>query len=221
MSAKPSTSLSTRDVALLGGSAVVILFLAWMMMSGLGRLLSTPTPDTTPADLAPPPPPVASDAGAAPTVPRIKATLYFASEDGRWLVPTEHEVPLADGAVAQARSILNAQLTAVAPEPLVTTIPEGTALRGVFVSQRNEVFVDLESSIQSAHGGGSFRELMTVYTIVNVLLTNLPMLQEVQILINGQEVDTLAGHVDLRRPLRKNEGLIRSAVPPPQPPGTP
>ena len=42
---------------------------------------------------------------------------------------------------------------------------------------------------------------MTVYTIVNALLTNLPDLQEVQILIDGQEVDTLAGHVDLRRPL--------------------
>lgn len=190
-------------------------------MSGLGRLLSTPTPDTTPADLAPPPPPFANDAPADAAVPRIKATLYFASDDGRWLVPTEHEVPLADGVVAQARSILNAQLTVAAPEPLVTTIPEGTALRGVFVSERNEVFVDLESSIRSAHGVGSFQELMTVYTIVNVLLTNLPTLLEVQILVNGQEVDTLAGHVDLRRPLRKNERLIRPAGPPPQPPSTP
>ena len=52
---------------------------------------------------------------------------------------------------------------------------------------------------------------MTVYTIVNAVLTNLPDLQQVQILIGGQEADTLAGHVDLRRPLRKNEALIAVA----------
>ncbi|MDO8677923.1 MAG: GerMN domain-containing protein [Acidobacteriota bacterium] len=197
-------SLRPRDVALLAGSAVVIVFLAWMLMAGLGRLLRSPAPDETPDAAAPPPPPPET----APAVPRIKATLFFASEDGQRLVPTEREVALGEGIVAQARSILEAQLTAEAPAPLVSTIPKGTALRGIFVSQRNEVFVDLEPSIRTAHPGGSFQELMTVYTIVNALLTNLPTLQEVQILIGGQEVDTLAGHVDLRRPLRKNEGLM-------------
>ena len=56
------------------------------------------------------------------------------------------------------------------------------------------------------------QELMTVYTIVNAVLTNLPDLQEVQILIGGQEADTLAGHVDLRRPLRKNDSLIAGPI---------
>ena len=69
------------------------------------------------------------------------------------------------------------------------------------------MFVDLDPSIRKAHPGGTLQELMTVYTIVNAVLTNLPDLQEVQILIGGQEADTLAGHVDLRRPLRKNEAL--------------
>ena len=80
-----------------------------------------------------------------------------------------------------------------APAPLASTIPKGATLRGIFVSQRNEVFVDLDPAIRSAHPGGTLQELMTVYTIVNALLTNLPTLQEVQILIGGQEVDTLGG----------------------------
>ena len=43
---------------------------------------------------------------------------------------------------------------------------------------------------------------MTVYTIVNARARpTCPTCQEVQILIDGQEADTLAGHVDLRRPL--------------------
>jgi hypothetical protein len=44
---------------------------------------------------------------------------------------------------------------------------------------------------------------------VSVLTTNLSPVARVQILIDGREVETLAGHVDLREPLRKNEGLIR------------
>jgi hypothetical protein len=111
--------------------------------------------------------------------------------------------------VAQARSILEAQLSAEPIAPLLSTIPKGTVLRGVFVSDRNEAFVDLDPAIRKAHPGGALQELMTVYTIVNAVLTNLPDLQEVQILIGGQEADTLAGHVDLRRPLKKNESLIQ------------
>ena len=49
--------------------------------------------------------------------------------------------------------------------------------------------------------GGSLDEILTVYTIVKALTENLPAVNRVQILVDGREVDTLAGHVDLRRPL--------------------
>jgi hypothetical protein len=209
-------SLTVRHWAAIGAIGVAAIAFAFVLFTGLSRLLNAPAPSATAPDA-----PVAPGAPAAPAsaaVPRIKATLYFASEDGMRLVPAETEVPLAEGAVAQARSIVEAQLSAAAPAPLVSTIPKGATLRGVFISQRNEAFVDLDPVIRSAHPGGTLQELMTVYTIVNALLTNLPNLQEVQILIGGQEVDTLAGHVDLRRPLRKNEGLILSSITPPPPP---
>ena len=205
MNIKLPRKLTPRQWAAIGGTVVAALLFAWAVVAGLTRVLNTPAPGTAAVD-APVAPPPAVD----PAVPRIKATLYFASEDGLRLVPTEREVPLAAGAVAQARSIIEAQLSAEPPAPLMSTIPKGATLRGVFVSERNEAFVDLDPVIKTAHGGGSHQELMTVYTIVNALLTNLPNLQEVQILIGGQEADTLAGHVDLRRPLRKNEGLILS-----------
>lgn len=189
--------------------AIAVVVFAVALMTGLSRLLSRPAPGPVAVDpVATPAPPA-----EAPAVPKIKATLYFASEDGLRLVPSEREVPLAEGAVAQARSILEAQLSAEAQAPLVSTIPKGAALRGIFVSDRNEVFVDLDPAIRTAHPGGTMRELMTVYTIVNAVLTNLPNLEEVQILIGGQEADTLAGHVDLRRPLRKNESLIQHDAP--------
>jgi hypothetical protein len=203
-------SMTVRQWAAIAAIAVLAIAFAFVLFTGLSRLLTTPAPSTEALTA-----PVAPAAPAARAVPRIKAVLYFASVDGMRLVPSEAEVPLADGVVAQARSIVEAQLSAQAPAPLLSTIPTGATLRGIFISQRNEAFVDLDPAIRSAHPGGTLQELMTVYTIVNVLLTNLPNLREVQILIGGQEVDTLAGHVDLRRPLRKNEGLILSSVTPP------
>jgi Sporulation and spore germination len=193
-------------IVAIGIAAVVF---AVVLMTALSRLLSRPAPGT--AAIEPAVKPAAPP--APPAVAKIKATLYFASEDGLHLVASEREVPLAEGAVAQARSILEAQLSAEAPAPLASTIPKGSSLRGLFVSERNEVFVDLDPAIRTAHPGGSMQELMTVFTIVNAVLTNLPNLQEVQILIGGQEADTLAGHVDLRRPLRKNESLIQHDAP--------
>lgn len=184
---------------------IAAVALGWVLMTSLSRTLRTieqePIPDagptprqTTPAD--------------TPAVPRIKATLFYASEDGRGLVGVEQEVPLAEGTVAQARALVEAQLRTAAPPPLVATIPAGTTLRGLFVSSRNEAFVDLDAAVRDTHPGGSMNELFTVYTIVNTITTNLPDVQAVQVLIDGREVDTLAGHVDLRRPLRKNEALI-------------
>jgi spore germination protein GerM len=140
--------------------------------------------------------------------PRIKATLFFASPDGQRLVGVQQDVPLAEGPVAQARELVAALLGAVPAEPLVSTIPEGTALRGVYLSDQQELFVDLDATVRSKHRGGSTQELLTVYSLVNTLTVNLPTIAAVQILIDGREADTLAGHVDLRRPLRKNEALI-------------
>jgi hypothetical protein len=51
-------------------------------------------------------------------------------------------------------------------------------------------------------------ELLTVYTLVDAITMNLPAVTAVQLLVNGQEVETLAGHIDLRRPLKKNLDLV-------------
>jgi len=62
----------------------------------------------------------------------------------------------------------------------------------------------LTREVVSSHTGGTDAELLTVYTIVDALTANLPAVRAVQILVEGKEVDTLAGHVDLRRPIEKN-----------------
>ena len=61
--------------------------------------------------------------------------------------------------------------------------------------------VDAIASCEGVHGRG--------YTFVNALTANLPAVTAVQVLVEGKERDTLAGHIDLRRPLAKNLAWVR------------
>ena len=139
--------------------------------------------------------------------PHIAATVFYASPEGDALAPIRREVPLADGIVAQGRQILITQLEPP-PSPYISAIPAGTTLRAFYVTDRGDAFVDL-SGIATGHPGGSLTELLTVYAIVNAVTANLPAVQRVQILVDGKEVDTIAGHVDIRRPLARDTTLVR------------
>ena len=172
-------------LALVVGAATVTLVTRWQRLAAPAR----------------PEPPAMS--AATTTAPKIRARLFYVAEDGMRLMAVEREVPLGATPIEQARLLVTEQLAA-APPPLVQAIPEATALRALFLTERGEAFVDLSREVRSRHPGGSLDELFTVYAIVNVLTVNLPAVTKVQILVDGKEVDTLAGHIDLREPLARN-----------------
>jgi spore germination protein GerM len=180
----------------IGVLLVTLGLLGWGVTIGLERL-GGPIADPAPVP-------------AAPTQPtaHITATLFYAASDGQGLSPMRREVPLAEGIVAQGRQILVAQL-APSPDGLRSVIPAGTQLRAFYVTERGDAFVDLSRDIATAHPGGSLNELLTVYALVNAVTANLPAVQRVQLLIDGKEVDTIAGHVDVRRPLARDAALVR------------
>ena len=76
-------------------------------------------------------------------------------------------------------------------------------------TDRGDAFVDFSPELSTGHPGGSFSELLTVYAIVHAVTSNLPAVQRVQILLDGKEVDTIAGHVDVRRPLAPDTSFLR------------
>ncbi len=183
-------------------TCAVAVGLGWALFAALGRQLASPTPD------AEPPAQVANASSTAG--PRISATLYFVAADGVSLVGVAHDVPLGTTPAAQARALVEAQLGTEPEAPLGRAVPKDVTVRGVFLPGRDDAYVDLDSAFVTALPGGSHNELLAAYAIVSVLTTNLSPVTRVQILIDGREVETLAGHVDLREPLRKNEGLIRT-----------
>jgi spore germination protein GerM len=179
-------------------AAVVIFALAaaWVLFWGLPARYGA---RQAPASAATP---AAPSSAPATAVRRITAILFYVSEDGLSLAPVQREVPFESNVTEQARAIIEAQLSA--PPPLVSAIPSDTKLREIFVTERGDAFVDLSGDVTAKHAGGSLDEILTVYAIVNALTVNLPAISRVQILVDGKEVDTLAGHVDLRHPLAKS-----------------
>jgi spore germination protein GerM len=142
-------------------------------------------------------------APAAVEARKIKARLFFVDEAGTGLTSVEQEVLYGEGTIEQARRIVEAQLSA-APEPHVSAIPQGTRLRRVFFTKAGDMYVDVSPELRQNHPGGTTSEILTVYAIVSALTSNLPAVTGVQILIDGKEVDTLAGHLDLRRPIEQD-----------------
>jgi hypothetical protein len=202
-------SRGSRLLAIVAG-LLVVGAVAWVLFVGLKRWSqpAAPPEDGVAARPADPPP--------SETTPRINARLFYVSADGMRLQPVEQEVPFGATTAAQARLLVEAQVIQP-PAPLVSAIPPGTTLKELFLTERGEAYVDLSVELKSGHTGGSLDEILTVYTLVAVLTENLPGITRVQILIDGREVDTLAGHVDLRRPIARSAEWIE----PPKPPVTP
>jgi spore germination protein GerM len=205
--------MKPRHVGFIVAIAVAAVALGWLLFVGLPRWYGGPSNTATTA------------APAAPTGSedsrKITARLFYVSEDGTRLTSVEREVPYGDQPAAQARRIVEAQLAPVQP-PLVSAIPAGTTLRAMFLNERGVAVVDLSREVAAAHTGGSTNELLTIYTLVQALTTNLPAVSAVQLLVDGKEVDTLAGHVDIKRPLARADAWVTEPVAPPSstPPGT-
>lgn len=170
---------------LLGVALLVLLFLG-------PRWLMTPAPGAA-----------AGTASPAADTRKIHARLFYVNAEGTGLTSVEQEVVFGEGTVEQAKRLVEAQLATPAP-PLASAIPQGTKLRTVFLTSRGDAYVDLSSELRANHPGGTTNEILTVYTIVSALTSNLPAVTGVQILVDGKEVDTLGGHLDLRRPIEQD-----------------
>lgn len=194
--------MTRRTILSIAGFIVAAVAVWWLLFVGAPRWFRE-TPSAPSGQAAP-----AGDEAQR----KITATLFFISEDGMSLLPVQQEVNFAEPVVEQARQIIEAQIGAPAP-PLASAIPAETKLRTIFLSERGDLFVDFSPELTTRHSGGSLDELFTVYAIVNAATVNLPAILRVQILIDGKEADTLAGHVDLRNPLSKNLTWVKSDNP--------
>lgn len=132
---------------------------------------------------------------SAPSDPRAQAKIFWAAGADRVeAVP----VPMALSAdpVKRAKEVLN-ELIGEAPAADRQTLPEDTVLLGFYVLPDGTAIADFSDALSSEMPSGISSEELAVDSIRRTLENNVPGLSRLKILIHGQEVDTLAGHVDL------------------------
>ena len=139
---------------------------------------------------------------------KVVLHLYFADQAGVYLTAEDMVVARPAGTKTLAMAIVEALIDG--PQKALTrTIPQGTTLRAFHLLENGTAYVDLSKEIKENHPGGARTELMTIYSLVNSIVLNMPDVAAVKLLIEGQEEATLAGHIDLRYPFTANMLLIR------------
>ncbi len=133
---------------------------------------------------------------------QITFKLYFSDASAEYLVAEERKID-KDKDTPQEMIL---QLIRGPKGDLYSTIPPQTELKALYLSD-GVAYVDFNQNFIKNQIGGSAEELLSIYSIVNTL-TEFPDIDKVQILVEGEEISTVAGHIDTSSPLDRNESLI-------------
>lgn len=169
-----------------------------LTVAGGTGLAAEPAGDTSTAGIPP----------AAETRPVAVDHIYFADRSGRYLQAEERFFTGPERGPERGRTIVEALIKGPR-SGLMRTLPAGTRLRGFYLASGKRAYVDFSESIAEQHPGGCRTELLTLYSIVNSLVLNMPEVSTVKILVGGRDVSTLAGHIDIRQPFTADMSLIR------------
>ena len=134
--------------------------------------------------------------------------VYFADAKNKFLIGEEKSGVVPDDPVLFCRFIIEELIKGPHTDLSVTVAPE-TKLRAVYITPDKTAYVDFTEEIATQHSGGVASEMMTIYSIVNSLILNVSDVDQVKILIEGEEAETLAGHIDIRFPISADMLLIR------------
>jgi hypothetical protein len=124
-------------------------------------------------------------------------TLYVVHDNPGELRPQSVTIPLASERQERAEQLLRALIEIYGARNSPHPMAAGAELRGVFLVEPGSAVVDLNSAFVEGQVSGVLAEELTVASIVVTLAGNVPNLDKVKILVDGNERETLAGHADL------------------------
>ena len=147
-----------------------------------------PTPEPTPTD------------NREAKVEDMKVKVYYPDESGLRLVEVEREIEVARDSDKYAAAV-EAMMTPPTETELTEIFPKRAKLLNVDVHD-GIATVNFDEGLQKHFVGGSAGETFLIGSVVNAL-TNFNEIKEVRILIDGEEIESLAGHMDLSAPLER------------------
>lgn len=216
--------MSPRSANLLTVSGLLaLLVMVALTAPRWARLFRQPLPTALEDEAAP------SSPGAPKAVPspeaaplaeaqrRINVKLFFEAVDRPGLVQEERSVAFSSDLARQLRWVVE-ELIRGSQAGFESPISPDTRVLELFVTARGVAYVDLSKEFSRGHPGGSSAELLMVYSVVNSITVNFPAVRRVQIVVEDRPAETVAGHVDISRPLAGDMTfLAASAVTPAAP----
>lgn len=170
----------------LGFSAVGLVILALIFFRSGGERIKAP------AELSTHP----ASSGNEASVETKWVTLFFPAEEDSLLHPETREVIASTSVVEEAKRVVE-ELLKGSVKGYLSPFPLETKLRQLFITKEGVAYVDFSRELADQHPLGSSAELATVYSIVNSLAFNFKAIKKVFILVEGQERETLGGHINL------------------------
>jgi len=138
-------------------------------------------------------------APASTSGPTTKTKLFWSSGAGDGsLMPVTVELPLSKDPTLRAKQVLNTLLAGPVDGEL-RTLPPDAVLLSFYMLPDGTAIADFSEALATAIPSGIESEQLAVDSISKTLEANVPQVRWLKILIHGQEVDTLAGHLDLTR----------------------
>ncbi|WP_321390109.1 GerMN domain-containing protein [uncultured Desulfuromusa sp.] len=150
-------------------------------------------------------------------VPVRELQLYFVAPDGTFLVPEPYETSACDDDLGCIQDLLSGLIYGSSQNNL-PVLPKETEVLAVDV-ENDIVRINFSRKLVDFHPGGSLTELLTIYSVANSLNENFPYLRQVQILVDGEVLQTLKGHVRIDQPIYADYSFSEPPLPGPFPEG--
>ena len=134
-------------------------------------------------------------------------TLYFPSYTNGNLLSETRSLKLSSDNIKAIRQILLALIEG-SHRGHGSALSPSTTIRAVFLAPDGTAIVDLSQEALADFQPGIESESLAIYSIVDSLCANIPKVKEVKFLVQGQEVQTLDGHIDLTGSFAPEPSLV-------------
>jgi len=126
--------------------------------------------------------------------------LVFPEWDAGGYVTEERQIPSRDRPGEDLYGLMRVLCEGPEISGAISAMPEGTRALAAFVNPDDQsVVVDFSEELVTGHPGGSAAEAATLTSILRTVALNFPGTRSCVILVEGAQVETLAGHLDLVR----------------------
>jgi hypothetical protein len=125
--------------------------------------------------------------------------MYFPVNDR--LVMEERRLPRRSAQIAIAEAAVEEFLKGPSGG-VISDIPSDARLLGLYKDTDQILYVDLSDEFRRNFQGDAYTEFFLLKGLYETLISNVPDIQDIKILIEGKEIETLGGHLYLLYPLK-------------------